>query len=226
MQVSAATYVRALAEALAHAGRQDNAVAMSAYMKGHFRFFGVKSPERKQVLKMHTDKYGWPEAEALKSVCRLCFAEDAPRELQYCTQALLERKISLHGADILELVEELIPLHTWWDSVDFLSPAIAGRILKRHPELICRFPDIWIGHSNFWFQRAALLFQLKWKADTDAERLFTYVRAVAGTREFFLHKASGWALRQYAKFEPEKVRAFIGQQPLPSLTVREGSKYL
>jgi 3-methyladenine DNA glycosylase AlkD len=47
---------------------------------------------------------------------------------------------------------------------------------------------------------------------------------VAGSKEFFLQKGAGWALRQLAKTNPEAVRAFVEKTRLAPLTRREALK--
>ena len=80
--------------------------------------------------------------------------------------------------------------------------------------------------GNMWLQRVCLIFQLTYKHDTDSELLFKYILELKDSKEFFIQKAAGWALRQYSKFNPELVKEFIESNELPKLTVREGSKYL
>jgi 3-methyladenine DNA glycosylase AlkD len=46
-------------------------------------------------------------------------------------------------------------------------------------------------------------------------------------KEFFIRKAIGWALRDYARWQPEAVRAFVlaHREGLSSLTVHEAMKH-
>ena len=48
------------------------------------------------------------------------------------------------------------------------------------------------------------------------------------SREFFLRKAIGWALREYSKTRPEVVIAYVGKhaEQLSPLSKREGLKVL
>lgn len=86
--------------------------------------------------------------------------------------------------------------------------------------------DGWASHDNMWLRRAALLFQLKYKKQTNEELLYQYIVKNADSKEFFIQKAIGWALREYSKTNPESVRKFIAGQKLAPLSVREGSKYV
>ena len=92
-----------------------------------------------------------------------------------------------------------------------------------HPKL-----DRWIDDRNLWIRRTAILSQLKHKGGTDRDQLFGYCLRRAGEKEFFIRKAIGWALREYAKTEPDAVRAFAleHREQLSGLSFREATKHL
>jgi 3-methyladenine DNA glycosylase AlkD len=79
-----------------------------------------------------------------------------------------------------------------------------------------------------WLRRVALLHQLEWKARTDEPRLFRYCLLCAHEPEFFIRKAIGWALRQYARTNPAAVRQFltVNRAQLSGLSLREAAKHL
>ena len=76
--------------------------------------------------------------------------------------------------------------------------------------------------------RSAILHQLSYKDYNDPERLFAYCLARAGEPDFFYRKAIGWALRQYARTDPDAVAAFCTQyrSALSPLSYREATKHL
>ena len=82
--------------------------------------------------------------------------------------------------------------------------------------------------ENLWIRRTAILHQLTYRNETDVERLFGYVLATAGETDFFIRKADGWALREYAKSAPGAVRRFVAEHEtsLSALTRREALKNL
>ena len=77
-----------------------------------------------------------------------------------------------------------------------------------------------------WLQRVCMIFQLTYKDKTDQDLMFRYILRVAGSKEFFLQKGAGWALRQYSKTNPEAVRAFVEQHRLAPLTRREAMRLI
>jgi 3-methyladenine DNA glycosylase AlkD len=44
------------------------------------------------------------------------------------------------------------------------------------------------------------------------------------SKEFFIQKAIGWALREYAKSNPEEVRNFVSNNNLMPLSTKEALK--
>ncbi len=49
-----------------------------------------------------------------------------------------------------------------------------------------------------WKRRSAILCQLRAKERTDLDFLYACIEPSLASKEFFLRKAIGWALRQYA----------------------------
>ncbi|RNB56968.1 DNA alkylation repair protein [Brevibacillus gelatini] len=116
-------------------------------------------------------------------------------------------------------------LFSWWDTVDYLAAHTIGALFSRSPELIRPNTTAWVKGDNIWLARTALLFQLSYKSRTDQELLFALIESCAASREFFIAKAIGWALREYAKTEPEAVRDFV-ETALANLSRREALKHL
>ncbi len=218
-------YVSTVRELYQQHANPENAVQMKRYMKNQFEFFGLKKPERAELSKQVIQNQDIPEGTDLKEVCRLCFQEEK-REMQYFVNDLLGKRTKLLDDSFLETFEVLILQKSWWDTVDFLAPKLAGKILLRYPNKISQYPGRWIQSENFWLQRSAILFQLDYKEKTNQQLLFSFILKRANSKEFFVQKAAGWALREYSKTNPEAVRTFIENNTLPKLTVREGSKRL
>lgn len=203
-----------------------NAVAMERYMKDQYPFWGVKTPQRLQIVREWLDSIrGGFSTPDLLTLAPLSF-EQPEREFHYLIYDILRTHKRWLVPEMLPTFSNLIGVKSWWDTVDFLGPKLCGPILKGHPELIKAFPLQWIESDNIWYQRAAILFQLGYKTQTDAELLFSLVRRRANSREFFVQKGAGWALREYAKTNPVGVRQFLESTKLPSLTIREAGKNL
>ncbi|MBL8429768.1 MAG: DNA alkylation repair protein [Dechloromonas sp.] len=197
------------------------AKAMAAYMKGKFAFLGIQTPARRQATLPLIRAFTGDPLDAARELWAL-----TEREYQYVAVDLLRRQNKRLAARSLPALETLIQEKSWWDTVDGLAPTI-GAIAAREPQLLSRM-DALICSPDFWLRRVALLHQLDRKEKTDEARLFEYCRRCANEQEFFIRKAIGWALRQYARTNPAAVRQFLdtNREKLSALSFREAAKHL
>ncbi|WP_343223684.1 DNA alkylation repair protein [Paenibacillus oenotherae] len=202
---------------------EDKAVAMAAYMRDQFPFLGIKSPERVEATRQFLKEKGTPELEELDAIVRALW-KLPEREYQYTALLLMEKRLKKLDASWIGLLEMMITTASWWDTVDIIAGKLVGGLFGRYPELIPEYGDKWIASDNLWLRRSALLFQLGYKGKTDKDLLFGYIRQCADEEEFFIRKAIGWALREYAKTDEHAVRAFVKETPLSALSVREALK--
>jgi len=203
----------------------NQATQMSAYMKGKFAFFGIQTPLRKALVRQTIHEFGLPSMDILPHFFHHCF-EQEEREFQYVVNDLGRKLLKKMPTAFLPHFEALIAQRPWWDTIDFLAPKLAGGLLKPYPKKVAETAGKWIESESFWYQRAAILLQLDYKEQTNSELLFRCIQRRAASSEFFVQKASGWALRQYSKVAPREVLQFMDRHPLPPLTVREGMKWL
>ena len=202
------------------------AVPMAAYMKNQFPFLGIPQPKRKQLLKPLFALIKGKFDETWLNQAAVSLWALPEREFQYVASDLLWEGRKVLSPKSLELAEELLQQKSWWDSVDSLSSDLVGPLVLRFPELKSEM-DRFSSHPNFWLRRVALIHQLSYKDQTDAERLFEYCLANATDQEFFVRKGMGWALRQYAYTNPTAVYEFVEQNKdkLSALTIREALKH-
>lgn len=184
-----------------------------------------------QRLREEYLKYANPElAGAMQAYMRGQFPflgiKTPEREFQYTALSLLDKFSRKAEASHITLLEELITTHSWWDTVDMLAGKLVGRLFARFPALIPDYTERWMSSGNIWLIRTAILFQLNYKQRTDADRLFDMIRRNVDSREFFINKAIGWALRQYAKTDEQAVIRFVEATPLNPLSVREALKHV
>jgi 3-methyladenine DNA glycosylase AlkD len=224
MTPAAADLTTRLDAALTAAANPDRATAMRAYMRDQFPFLGITAPQVKALAGAAARGWGPPTEADLGAVAQWCWARD-PREYQYAACGLLRRYAGVCGPGFLDTARQLIITKSWWDTVDALAAHLVGPLVRREPALV-GVMDAWIVDDNIWLVRTALLHQLMYKGDTDAERLFEYCRTQAEHPDFFIRKAIGWALRQYAWTAPEPVRAFVATHMLSPLSQREALKNL
>ncbi|WP_217562665.1 DNA alkylation repair protein [Paenibacillus sp. GbtcB18] len=197
---------------------------MKNYMRNKFEFFGIQSPLRKELTHKFIKENGFPnEDQVVDTITTLWDMKE--RELQNAALQIMDmRKRKFHPDDIL-LIEQITIVKPWWDTVDHIASNHAGHYFSLYPEQLA-IADRWIHSDNIWLQRNAILYQLKYKHHTDAERLFYYINNVLESNEFFIQKAIGWSLRQYSKYNPEVVIGYVESTRLSNLSKREALKVL
>jgi len=218
------SYYTLVAARFRAAGDPSIAQGQMAYMRHQFEFFGLKAPHWVAISKQIFEENGLPAPADLPALTHLCF-EDDHREMHYFALQCVEKTIKKHDAQAIQLLETLICTRSWWDTVDWIAKLV-GIHFKRFPEQIKPVTERWMNSGNLWLQRVSIIFQLSYKKDTDAALLFEYIRRLANSKEFFIQKGAGWALRQYSRTNPEAVRAFIAATPLAPLTRREGLRLM
>ncbi len=205
-------------------GNPATAQDQMAYMRNQFEFFGLKMPQWVAITKVIHSEKGIPEADDLKELVRHCF-EDEHREMHYFGLETLQKVLKKQPSECIKFLEALILTRSWWDTVDGINKLV-GLHFRKFPELIKPVTARWMASDNIWLQRVCLIFQLTYKDKTDAALLFEYVKRLADSKEFFLQKGAGWALRQYAKTNPKAVIEFVGKTKLAPLTRREALKHV
>jgi 3-methyladenine DNA glycosylase AlkD len=194
---------------------------MAAYMRQQFRFLGIPMPQRRALSRDVLAGLPAPTETDLLSVADACWALEH-REYQYFGTDLLARHAAGLTPRSMPTLERLIATKSWWDTVDALASRVVGPVVARYPALVATL-DAWIRAGNIWLVRTALLHQLRYRKATDSDRLFRYCSARCGDPDFFVRKAIGWALREYARSDPEAVRRFVAENQgrMAPLSVRE-----
>ncbi len=214
--------VKAALEPLANSG---NAQQMQAYMRNKFQFYGIKSMPRREVLKPLFSASQLPEIEVLPTVTRELWLL-AERELQLVAVDLLIKRKKQLPVSFLAEIEWFITTKSWWDTVDLLASHIVAALFINYPTQTLAYIMRWRHSDNIWLRRTTLIYQLKFKQQTDQKLLFEIIKENQTDNEFFIQKAIGWALREYSKTNANAVISFIELQQIQGLAKREGLKWL
>jgi 3-methyladenine DNA glycosylase AlkD len=218
-------YARDLKTRLTKRARPRLAGPMKRYMRDQFDYLGLKGPTLNQLLSKHIAAHGLPPVADLDRIARDLWALPQ-REFQYAATILIERLEKQLPANFIRTLEHLLVTKSWWDTVDTLSGGTVGVHFKRYPKVKERSLAKWRKSRNLWLRRAAILFQLNYKDETDFALMQDIIRENLGSKEFFINKAIGWALRQYTRVDPQGVRAFVAETALHPLSAREALKWL
>lgn len=207
------------------AANPDIAAGAAAYMKNISPFYGIKAPHRRKLIMELVSTEGLPVPEELTDIIKSAWLQEQ-REFQYAAMEIAHRMRKKTDDTVLHLYEWMIVHKSWWDTIDFIAPKLVGDCFLDYPALRDSGLARWMNSDNIWLLRTCILFQLKYKTKTDEKLLFSLIRQLAGHPEFFIRKAIGWALREYAKTQPQAVTDFVAQTPLSGLSKREALKHV
>lgn len=206
---------------------EGRAPAMQAYMRSAMPFLGVGLTGTRTIALSRARAHDpSPDLAVVRSAVEQLWRNATYREERYAAQALLRLPVARARLDLLPLHREIIVTGDWWDHTDEAMHRI-GELLAAHTEPMTSTLLAWSTDPNRWLRRSAVIAQLERRQDTDTALLTAVVEANATDPDFFLRKAIGWALRQYARTDPDWVRAFVADhQDLSPLSVREAMKHL
>ena len=217
-------YVASIKTLLEQNANTTQAGPMKKYMRDQFEYLGIKSPQLKTLFRQAVKENGVPSFEELDHVIRELWGLPQ-REYQYLAISLMERMEKKLPSNAIKTLEYMIVHKSWWDTVDNISHVI-GVHFKRYPDVREKYLRKWRVSKDFWLRRTAILFQLDYKEETDFDLLRAIIQENLGSNEFFINKAIGWSLRQYARIDPKAVKQFVKSTPLHPLSQREAMKHL
>ncbi|MGF1727095.1 DNA alkylation repair protein [Photobacterium nomapromontoriensis] len=211
---------------MAEAGNATDAKAMQAYMKTEQPFYGVKAPERKAIFRrarQHTKIQSLIDYKRL--VLWLWSGEN--REEQYLALDVAEYYKAFRTLDAFEVYEEILLGADHWDTLDKIASNLIGPLVIDHRELEQKLL-VWRCSDNMWLRRASLLVHLKHKDQMNLALLEETILLLTHESDFFIRKAIGWVLREYAKTDPEYVKDFVARHSdqLSALSQREALKHM
>lgn len=203
---------------------------MQAYMKSLMPYHGVQTPMRRAICRRVFQGLTFKNAQAWESEVRGIWEDARFREERYCALQLCSHKGAndFQTPKALKLYEDLIVDGAWWDYVDTLAADRVGGLLENHPKEIKPLMLEWSRGKDIWKRRTSIICQLNFKADIDLRLLYSCIEPSLGSKEFFLQKAIGWALRQHAWRDPKEVKRYVAQNEarLAPLSRREAIKNL
>ena len=200
---------------------------MQTYMKSTMPYYGVTSPQVDVVCKKVFAENRFPSCEEWQAAILELWRGARYREERYVAIRLvsLKRHRDCWSPDLMPMLEEMIVSGAWWDYVDALAQVV-GELLRLHPKKIRPVMRAWSTDANLWKRRVSIICQLSFKRDTDLELLYANIEPNLSDRDFFIRKAIGWALRQYAWTNPLEVTRYVRdhEAQLSGLSRREALK--
>ena len=218
-----------LRKAMKQAGDPSRALVQQAYMKSAMPYHGVPTPALRALCKAAFADVQFATAEQWQAQVLEIWREARFREERYAAIGLTgdKRFRPFQTPAAVKMYEEMIVTGAWWDYVDSIASNGIGPILKDYPAPMRRKMLAWSKSADMWKRRTSIICQLGFKGETDLELLYACLEPSLGSKEFFLKKAIGWALRQYARTDAEEVREYVrrNRARLSGLSCREALKH-
>jgi 3-methyladenine DNA glycosylase AlkD len=220
--------IQTIRTALAESADPVKAPQMQAYMKSAMPYRGVSAPVLRRLCRQTFAAHPLDSAGEWQRVVLTLWREASFREERYAAVLLTESK---RYRDFLTfasvpMFEEMIVTGAWWDFVDTIAGHSLGAILRADPRRMKPLMRRWSKDKDMWKRRSAILCQLGFKRETDLKLLYDCIEPNLPHKDFFIRKAIGWALRQYAWTDPKEVRRYVkaNKDRLSGLSVREAMK--
>ena len=226
--MNAKALIRELRRKFAAAANAERARQMQAYMKSEMPYYGIPAPLLRTICRETFAAIDLSSREEWQDAVLALWRGAKFREERYAAIGLCadRRAGAWQTIEVLPMYEEMIVSGAWWDTVDAIATNRLGELLRNSPREMRRQMLRWSTDQNLWKRRGAILCQLKFKTATDLDLLYRLIEPSLASKEFFLRKAIGWALRQYAWTDAAEVRRYVRENEarLSGLTKREALK--
>ncbi|MFC7381042.1 DNA alkylation repair protein [Sphaerisporangium rhizosphaerae] len=219
---------KAVRTALTDVADPAKAPAMQAYMKSAMPFLGVQAAPRRAALRRVLAEHRIDAAPEWRKTVLAMWRDAEYREERYAAIELCAFRYykPFQTLYTVPMYEEMIVTGAWWDYVDDLAIHRVGALLRAFPDTMRPLMLEWARDGDLWRRRTAILCQNGFKDRTDAGLLYACIEPSLADTDFFARKAIGWALREYAKTDPEEVVRYVRHKGLTGLSRREALKNL
>lgn len=216
--------------ALAPIADPARAPQMQAYMKSAMPYLGVTAPKLRAALREVFAAYPFASAAAWRADVLALWRTATVREERYAAIQLTGHRAAkpFQTLAALPMYEEMIVDGAWWDYVDEIASNRIGPLLAAFPKEMGGAMRAWSRSEDLWKRRTSILCQLGFKQAIDLELLYACIAPSITSKEFFLRKAIGWALRQHARQDPAEVARYVAAHAheLSGLSQREALKHV
>lgn len=207
----------------------ERAEGQQRYMKSSMPYFGVTLPRTTTIAREIFRAHPLDTYEDWRDTILALFREATQRELWYVAEQLAEWRAYREYAarlESLQVYEAMITEGAWWDIVDGVAAHLVGGLFETNAAWASERMREWSTREHLWVRRTSIICQLRRRADVDLVLLYDCIAPNLDDRDFFIRKAIGWALREYARVAPEWVRRYADAHELSPLSRREAMKHL
>jgi 3-methyladenine DNA glycosylase AlkD len=219
-------FITDLVKEMRQNSNREIAIPMENYMKNKYSFLGIKTEQRRSIFKANYEKYKSEIRTNFRAIAWELLLQNE-REFHQCAIDLLVKEFKKNYViEDIQLIEKFIITNSWWDSVDVVAKYILGGYLLQFPNETYTVIERFSNSDNMWLKRSGIIFQLSYKEKTDFDLLKAECEKHKNSKEFFIQKAIGWALRDYSRFNPSGVTEYVNATNLKPLSQREALRNL
>lgn len=211
---------------LQNAADPEKAVIMQAYMKTDQPFYGIQAGPRKKMFRNAARRFRMLERHEYEEIV-LDLWQGTYREEMYQGLEAAEYFKKYRDETSWPLYEQLVMTSTWWDTLDWIAGRLISPLVRKHRRFEANLVQ-WTRSDHLWARRASLLAHLHHKQETNTHLLASTILSLSHEQEFFIRKAIGWILRDYAYTDSEWVKTFVEvhAESLSPLSRREAMKHI
>lgn len=218
-------YLLPLEKQFKHHADKTVALKAKAYLLDQFEHYGLTASFRRNISKEYFKKNPLVDIKEITTITQACF-QNPYREFHHAGIDFFAFNKKFWNEDTIQVIEYGLLHQSWWDSVDAIASDWIHPYFIKFPKQIRSVTKKWNQSKDLWLQRSSILFQKFRKKDTDTKLLSEYILNCANSKEFFIQKGIGWALREYSKTDPAWVSHFVKHHSLPALSKREALKII
>ncbi|MDQ6657586.1 MAG: DNA alkylation repair protein [Actinomycetota bacterium] len=180
----------------------ERAIKQQAYMRSEMPYRGLSLPVLRLALRPLLTTHRLPDRADWEATVRRLWDQAEFREERYAAMTLIGHRLYaqwLPELATLPMLRHLVETGAWWDYTDEIAQKYVGAVLGANQATMKETMRCWAVDDHMWVRRTAILAQLGFRADTDRHLLLDCIEPNLADREFFIRKAIGWSLRQYAR---------------------------
>lgn len=198
---------------------------MQAYMKNLQSFYGIQTPLRRKIFQIARKKFNITSYPEYETVIKELWRGKHREELYLAVDVAMHYK-PFRADKAIRLYEFMLKSADNWDTVDAIASHLVGELVmhnRKHEALLKK----WSRSKNMWLRRTSLLAHLRHKNRTNSRLLEGTILTLIDEDAFFIQKAIGWILRQYAYTDPKWVKRFVmrNSDRMSNLAKREALKH-
>jgi len=203
---------------------EDKKVQFEKYFKNVLTFYGIPSPELKEIFKkIYNENIKSLEIDDKTELAKKLMSSKYAEE-KYFAIMILNKNIKLLKENFIDEIEYLIKNYVYdWSCCDSISTRVVKFLIVKYPSIIDKIKK-WSTNEYLWLQRSsAVSFVLLGKTGKYNSEIIEICSNVVKNKERFAQLGNGWVLRELSLADLKLTIDFI--ETNYNYFSREGLRY-